>query len=108
MADNTALITLKTILGISDTSEDVLLTTYLSLAEKEILQFKYSFAADVPNSIDAEDEVTQVFAVVAGYNLIGMENQTVSIENTVHRSFKYEDMVAYIRSHVIPYARVVG
>ena len=96
-------------LGVSDTSQDALLTTYLTMSAQEILQWKYSLIG-IPTGKtdpDAEDEITQIHAVVAGFNIRGAENQTSHNENQIYRTFKHEDMVAYIHARVIPYARVV-
>lgn len=95
---------LKTILGIRDNSEDTLLGEYLALAKNEILNWKYSNVGGVPTivtDVPAEDETTQIMAVVTGYNLRGAENQRSHNENGIIRSFKYADMVAYIRANVI-------
>lgn len=100
---------IKTMIGIaeSDTSEDALINTYLSMATQEILNFKYSLIGipEGQTEVDAEDEITQIFAVVAGYNQRGAENQTSHNENQIYRTFHYTDMVQYIKSNVIPYAR---
>ena len=100
---------IKSMLGVSDTSQDSLLTTYLTMSAQEIIQWKYSLIG-IPEGmteVDAEDEIAQIHAVVAGYNRRGAEDQTSHNENQIYRTFKHEDMVAYIRSRVIPYARVV-
>ena len=99
---------LKTMLGIGDTSQDELLNTYLAMAAQEILQTKYSLVGipDGQTDPDAEDEITQIFAVVAGFNRRGAEDQTSHNENQIYRTFRHEDMVAYIRARVIPYASV--
>lgn len=97
---------LKSIL-VMDDSEDERLTVYLSASEKEILAWRYSYSENTPTSVPAEYEMTQIFAVVAGYSQSGAENQLSHSENGISRSFKYEDMVAYIRSHVIPIVRVM-
>ncbi len=97
----------KTILRIdaTDTSEDQLIETYLEAAEREILGWRYSNASTVPGAVPAEYEVTQVQAVINGYTQAGVEGQTSSSENGIHRSFSFSDMVEYIRAHVI---RVAG
>ena len=108
MTDSEKLTYLKSVLGISDTSQDTLLTNYLNMAAFEIIQFKYSLIG-VPDGLtapDDEDTMTQIFAVVAGFNRRGAEDQTSHNENQIYRTFKHEDMVAYIRSHVAAYARV--
>ena len=99
---------IKTIVGISDTSMDATINTFIQLTTQEILQYKYSLIG-VPSGqteVDPEDEVTQIQAVVAGYNMRGAENQTSHNENQIYRTFHFTDMVEYIRSHVIPYAGV--
>ena len=108
MTDAEKLTYIKTMLGISGTDSDPLLTVYLSMAGQEIVQWKYSLVG-VPagKTVDAEDEITQVHAVVAGFNIRGAENQTSHNENQIYRTFDANDMVAYIRQKVIPYARVV-
>lgn len=99
---------IKTMVGITDTTQDTLIETYLEMATQEILQFKYSLVG-VPEwkvTVDPEDEITQIHAVIAGYNIRGAENQTSHNENQIYRTFDANDMVDYIRNKVIPYARV--
>lgn len=100
---------IKSMIGLSDTSQDALITTYLTMSTQEILQWKYSLIGipEGKTNVDAEDEIIQVNAVVAGYNRRGAEDQTSHNENQIYRTFKHEDMVAYIHARVIPYARVV-
>lgn len=92
-----------------DTSEDALITTYLAMAEQEIIGWRYSNAnpENVPDGVPAMYEMTQVQAVINGYTQSGVEGQVLSIENGIHRHFEYADMVSYIRSHVIPIAGVM-
>lgn len=99
----------KTILRINDTSEDDLINTYLQAAEHEIIYWRYSLLSGdkIPTVCPAEYEMTQIMAVVAGYSIAGAEGETSHSENGISRVFKYEDMIAYIRSHVIPFARVI-
>lgn len=108
MTDTQKLTYLKTMLGITDTAQDTLLTTYLAMATQEILQFKYSLVGipDGQTEVDPEDEITQIHAVVAGFNIRGAENQTSHNENQIYRTFDANDMVDYCRNKVIPYARV--
>lgn len=95
----------KTILGISasDTSLDSELTAYLDMAGEEILNWLY---INHPNKHASEKNVpirysmVQVHAVVNGYSHKGAEGETVHNENGINRTFKYDDMIAYIRSHV--------
>jgi len=109
MTTEEKLMMVKTILRIDDTSEDALITTYLTLAKREILGWRYSNANpdNVPEDVPAEYEMTQVMSVIAGYTQSGIESQVLSIENGIHRHFKYADMVEYIRNNVIPIAGVL-
>ena len=98
----------KSILRISDTSEDSLIGTYLDIAKREIISWRYSYAdpAKVPTDVPVDYEMTQVMAVVAGYTQSGVENQVLSVENGIHRHFRHTDMIDYIRANVIPIACV--
>jgi len=101
---------IKAMLGIaeSDTSEDALINSYLAMSTQEILNYKYSLIGipDGKTEVDAEDDITQIYAVLAGYNQRGAENQTSHNENQIYRTFHFTDMVQYIKSNVIPYASV--
>lgn len=111
MLDTEKLSMVKTVMAIaeSDTSEDSRITVYLSAAAKEIIAWRYSYsAAETPVLVVPDEyEMTQVFAVVNGYSQSGAEGQTSHGENGISRSFKYDDMIAYIRSHVIPLCGVL-
>lgn len=107
MSDAEKLSMIKSMLGFEDAYEDKRLTAYLDASEREILAWRYSYSTEVPKEVPSEYEMTQVSAVVAGYSQSGAENQTSHSENGISRTFKYEDMIAYIRSHVIPIAKVI-
>lgn len=107
MTDAEKLSMLKTILGINDESEDARLAVYLNASKREILGWRYSFANNTPEDVPPEYEMVQVHAVVAGYSISGAENQTAHSENGINRTFKYEDMIAYIRAHVLPIVRCI-
>lgn len=100
---------LKTILDIqpSDTSEDSRLAVYLSAAEREIIGWRYSYCSQTVETVPAEYEMIQVFAVVAGYSQSGAENQMNHTENAISRTFSYPDMIHYIRANVIPLCGVL-
>ena len=96
----------KTIMG-GDAPDDETITAYLTLAKTEILQWRYSYNPDnMPEDVEPAYEITQVQAVVNGFTQRGMEGETTSIENGIHRHFSYPDMVRYIRANVIPFAKV--
>ena len=111
MTDTEKLVMIKTMLQIeqSDTGEDALISVYIFAAAKEIIGWRYSYSAKYVDitEVPAEYEMTQISAVVSGYSQIGAENQTSHSENGIGRSFKYEDMIAYIRNHVVPIAGVI-
>lgn len=96
----------KTIMG-PDAPDDETISQYLTLAKTEILQWRFSFNRDaMPQEVPAAYEMTQIYAVVNGFTQRGVEGQSVSIENGVHRHFDFTDMVRYIRQNVIAYAQV--
>ena len=96
----------KTIMG-PDAPDDETILSYLNLAKTEILQWRYTFNPDaMPEDVPAAYEMTQVYAVVSGFTQRGVEGQSVSIENGIHRHFDFTDMVRYIRGNVIAYAKV--
>ena len=98
----------KTIMG-PDAPDDETITSYLSLVQTEILQWRYSFnESAMPEDVPAAYEMTQIYAVVSGFTQRGMEGQTVSVENGIHRHFDFTDMVRYIRGNVIAMAKVPG
>lgn len=99
---------LKTLLGVdeADTALSATLEVYLDAAEREILSWRYSYSLKPPDAVPAEYEMTQIYAVIAGYGISGAENQTEHTENGIRRAFKYEDMIAYIRAHVMQIVKV--
>lgn len=110
MTDAQKLLTLKTLLEDGgEVPSDEKLNTYLALSKAEILSWKYHLVGGVPSAvtdISQSDDVTQVYAVIAGYTHAGAEGEQVHIENGVHRHFMYSDMVGYIHNNVLPYVRV--
>lgn len=107
MTDNEKLTMLKAFLQITDDSQDMLLSTYLTFAKNEILSWLYqgNIPAEITD-VPRQYENVQIMACVAGFNLIGAENESSHSENGITRQFKYSDMVDYIRSHVFAYAVV--
>lgn len=96
----------KTIMG-ADAPDDETIKSYLTLAKTEILQWRFSYDPDnMPEDVPAAYEMTQIYAVVNGFSQRGVEGQSVSIENGIHRHFDFTDMTRYIRQNVIAYAKV--
>lgn len=111
MTDAEKLLTVKTLLddGTGYLPTDEKLNTYITLAGNEILAWKYHLVGGIPTNVTdvpTVDEGAQIYAVVAGYTHAGAEGESQHIENGVHRTFMYEDMIGYIRNHVLPYVRV--
>ena len=85
------------------------LAMYLGYAEEEIVRWLYhkiGLPAVFPE-LPSEYDGVSIQAVVVGYNMAGAEEQSVHIENGIHRHFRYADMVDYIHRTVVSYARVV-
>jgi hypothetical protein len=99
---------LKSNLHITGSTKDAELSTYLNFAKMEIMGWMYGDGVpDNVINVPARYEAAQIMACVAGYSLSGAENEQAHSENGISRTFKYSDMVDYIRAHVLPYAVVV-
>lgn len=106
MTNEQKLAMVRTIMG-PDAPDDETIMSYLELAKTEILQWRFSLNPEaIPDDVPAAYEMTQVYAVVNGFTQRGLEGQSVSIENGVHRHFDFTDMVRYIRGNVIAFAKV--
>jgi hypothetical protein len=107
MTINEKLAMLKAMPGM-DTVTETTLAVYLDLSKAEILAWLYSGKTpDTVTDVPAQYEPTQIMAIIAGYGIAGAENQTAHSENGISRTFKYEDMIAYVRSHVRPFVEVI-
>lgn len=110
MTDAQKLLTLQTLLSDGgDVPSDDKLNTYLDIAESEILSWIYHLVGGVPSDVTevpSKYEGIQIYAVIAGYTQAGAEGEQTHIENSVHRHFRYSDMLDYIHNHVLPYVRV--
>lgn len=92
-----------------DVPDGNVLSAYIELAGKEILNWMYHLVGGVPENVSdvpSKYESIQIYAVIAGYTHAGAEGQTVHIENGVHRHFDYVDMLDYIHQKVLPFVRV--
>ena len=107
MTNAEKLTNIKLLLGIADDSTDDKLNAYLTLSEQEIIQYLYSFVGIPENAtVPPEYEITQIQSIIVACTVEGAEGEDRHHENGIIRVFKYEDMVAYIRSHVFPYVGV--
>ena len=110
MTDAEKLTVIKTLLDDGgEMPSDEKLNTYIQIAGQEILAWKYHLIGGVPDDVTevpAAEDVTHIYAVVAGYTHAGAESESRHSENGVIREFVYGDMVEYIRNNVLPYVRV--
>ena len=111
MTDEQKLITVQTLIddGTGYMPSDDLLNTYLTMAKNEILAWMYHLVGGAPEDVTevpSKYEGIQIYAVVVGFTQSGAEGQGLSIENGVHRDFRYSDMLDYIHNNVLPYVRV--
>ena len=106
MTTEEKLVMVKTIMG-PDAPDDLTIEGYLNAAKAEILQWRFSYSPDdMPDDVPPAYEMTQIYAVVNGFTQRGLEGQSVSVENGIHRHFDFTDMTRYIRQNVIAYAKV--
>ena len=111
MTDAQKLITVQTLIedGSGYMPSDETLNTYIAVAGNEILAWMYHLVGGIPSNVTevpSKYEGIQIYAVVVGWTHAGAEGQGLSIENGVHRDFRYSDMLDYIHNNVLPYARV--
>lgn len=110
MSNDEKLEMIQSIMGIpdSESSEIERIGVYLTAAEKEILNWRYSLAGKKPDEIPEEYEMTQVWAVIYGYSQSGAEGQSTHSENGIARTFNYSDMISYIHRNVRPMVGVIA
>ena len=110
MTDTEKLAQIKLILGESGSlPSDAVLNGYIGLAKQAILNRMYGDIGGVPDdvtNVPTKYEVTQIYAVVAGYTHAGAEGETQHNENGINRVFNNADMLDYITKNVFPYARI--
>ena len=108
MTTNEKILALRTLLGDSSSNyTDAQLTTFLDLAKAEILNWYYW--GDIPDTVTdvaAQHEQLQLYAVIAGINGKGTENELARTENGISISFAHPDMVDYIRCNTRPLAKL--
>lgn len=111
MTDAQKLDIIKTLIddGTGYMPSDEMLNTYIAVAGNEILSWMYHLVGGIPADVTAVPERyegTQIYSVVVGFTQSGAEGQAMSIENGVHRNFRYSDMLDYIHNKVLPIVRV--
>lgn len=104
--DTTSKLTvIKTMLSIpeSDITLDNEISVYLEMAASEILNWMYTNKPEkraAATAVPLKYEMVQIHAVVSGYSHKGAEGEKVHNENGINRTFRFDDMIAYIRTHV--------
>ena len=110
MTDAEKLTVIKTLLDDGgEMPSDEKLNTYIQIAGQEILAWKYHLIGGVPDDVTevpAAEDVTHIYAVVAGYTHAGSEGQDTHTENGVTRRFVFDDMRDYIRNNANAIVRV--
>ena len=96
-----------TLLNTTDFSIEGTIATYLEAAGKEIIAWRYSYTGGTVTEVPPEYEMTQIYAVINGYSQSGAEGQVSHSENGISRTFKYTDMLRYIRANVVPMCGVM-
>lgn len=96
---------LKTLLGIADDLQDVLLLTYLDIAKQKLLDrvYPYDSAKDLP----VRYELKQVEIAQYLYNKRGAEGQTSHSENSISRSYESADVPESLMRGVVPMVGVI-
>lgn len=97
---------LKTMVGITDNTQDEALNVYLSLAKNKILQRIYPYDA-TKDAIPTKYEVLQCEIACYLWNKRGAEGEVVHNENGVNRSYESADIPESMLVNVLPYAGVV-
>lgn len=110
MTDAEKLDLLKTLLEISGTDKDALLTAHLDVAKREILSCLYLAVGAIPEDVTdvpALYEMTQVEAAKKMYQTGGIDGQLSHSEGGISRSYKYATPKDYIHHEVMSYVGVV-
>lgn len=96
---------LKILLDITDDKKDVLLLTYLDLAQSKLLDrlFPYDSEKDLPERY----ELKQVEIAMYLYNKRGAEGETSHNENGVSRTYESADVPESMMNGVVPFVGVL-
>lgn len=94
--------TLKVLLGVTDTSEDQLLLTFLSLAEEKILERLYPYDGE-KKELPQRYNGKQLEIAVYLYNKQGAEGQTAHSENGISRTYESADVPESMLRGIAPF-----
>ena len=108
MTEAEKLTLLRTMLGIVDTSSDVDLTAYLSLAKSKVLNKMYPFGipSDV-TSVPAKYAETQVNIACYLWGKRGAEGETSHTENGITRQYGGSDVPSDMLDEVTSFVGVI-
>jgi len=106
MTNDEKLAMVKALLGITDSSEDAVLTVYLSLAASKILRKAYPYDS-TKTEVPLRYAQLQCEIAVYLYNKRGAEGQTYHSENGINRAYENADVPESMLASVIPYAEVI-
>ena len=93
---------LKTLLGISDNSEDTLLTLYLDIAKQKILDRLYPFD-NTRLTVPARYELKLLEIAQYLYLKRGAEGQVTHNENGINRTYENADVPESLMRGIIPF-----
>jgi len=93
---------LKLYLGITDTSEDTLLSFLLNVAGQKILDRLYPFD-DTKTSVPSRYLMKQVEIAQFLYNKRGAEGETSHSENGISRTYENADIPESLMKGIVPY-----
>lgn len=93
---------LKTLLGISDNSEDTLLTLYLDIAKQKILDRLYPFD-NTRLTVPARYELKQIEIAQYLYLKRGAEGQVTHNEGGINRTYENADVPESLMRGIVPY-----
>ena len=96
------LVQLKSYLGISDTSDDVLLSFLLTLSGQKILDRLYPFDSSI-TIVPTRYKLKQVEIAQFLFNKRGAEGETSHNENGVSRSYENGDIPDSLMRGIVPF-----
>ena len=96
------LVQLKSYLGISDTSDDVLLSFLLTLSGQKILDKLYPFDSSI-TIVPTRYKLKQVEIAQFLFNKRGAEGETSHNENGVSRSYENGDIPDSLMRGIVPF-----
>lgn len=93
---------LKTLLEISDDTEDILLNLYLDIAKQKILDRLYPFD-NTKLTIPTRYELKQIEIAQYLYLKRGAEGQVTHNENGINRTYENADVPESLMRGIVPY-----